>query len=301
MLVPLNLHRYYRAKQRDKELEYLASRLKKMSKETTLEQILLSTNDKAIQNLLVQMNEFFDRYKQSSAQLKKTEQSIKKMLSNVSHDLKTPLTVVLGYIETIQQDSRRPVEEQKRLLNKIHHKTLEIIHLINSFFDLAKLEANDQRIDLTSVHINEVCRKNILGFYDLVQMKEFEAVINIPETPVYALANEEALGRVLNNLFSNALYHGEAGKTVGFSLEYDEHHVFLSVWDKGKGIEEHHQEHVFERSFTVEESRNKAFQGSGLGLTITKKLVDSMGGDIFVESTPFHRTTFSIQLKRVFF
>ncbi|QTD40319.1 cell wall metabolism sensor histidine kinase WalK [Sporosarcina sp. Te-1] len=299
MLVSLHFLQLYRVKQRDKQLEYLSKRLKEVGEKASFERILLSTDDKAIQTLLVQVNEFLDRYQQSSAQFKKTEQSIKKMLSNVSHDLKTPLTVVLGYIETIQQDSRRPIEEQTRLLTKIHQKTLEIIHLINSFFDLAKLEADDQTIDVTGVHINEICRKNILSFYDMVQMKKFEAVIDIPDTPIYALANEEALGRILNNLFSNALHHGEAGKTVGFSLEYDEHHVNLSVWDKGKGIEEQHQAHVFERSFTLEESRNKAFQGSGLGLTITKKLVESMGGNIFVESTPFQKTTFLIQLKRI--
>ncbi|MBB4826654.1 signal transduction histidine kinase [Sporosarcina luteola] len=300
-LISLNVLQFYRGKQREKELGYLAERLKEVCGKTSFDRILLSTDDRAIQILLVQVNEFLDRYQQSSAQLKKTEQSIKKMLSNVSHDLKTPLTVVLGYIETIQQDPRKPMEEQSRMLEKIHQKTLEIIHLINSFFDLAKLEADDQTIDVTGVHINEICRKNILSFYDMVQMKQFEAVIDIPDLPIYALANEEALGRILNNLFSNALHHGEAGKTVGFSLEFDDHHVYLRVWDKGKGIEEHHQDHVFERSFTLEESRNKAFQGSGLGLTITKKLVESMGGTIVVESKPFHKTTFLIQLKRMVF
>jgi len=302
VLISLNILQYRNAKHRDKELIYISKRLKELHKTTAYsERMLLTTGDKEVQALLIQINEFIENNQKSEAQFKKIEQSFKKMLSNVSHDLRTPLTVVLGYIETIQQNPLMPEEEEKRLLKKIHQKTLEIIQLINTFFDLAKLEANDQDVAMTRLHLNEICRKNILNFYDLIQTKGYKAIIQIPDNPLYVLANEEAIERILNNLLSNAIHHGGGGKVIGLSLEYDEQSIFLNVWDKGKGIEQQNQENIFERLFTLEESRNKAFQGSGLGLTITKRLVEAIEGEISVNSRPCDKTTFSIKFKRVIF
>ncbi|MBS4162114.1 HAMP domain-containing histidine kinase, partial [Klebsiella pneumoniae] len=154
------------------------------------------------------INLFVEEHQHITARFAKTEQSMKRMLTNMSHDLKTPLTVVLGYIEAIQNDSDMAEEERERLLEKLYQKTGEIIQLMNSFFDLAKLESEDKQILLTKIHINEICRKNILQHYDAVQSKGFKAVIDIPDTPVYALGNEEALGRILQNLLSNAIQYG---------------------------------------------------------------------------------------------
>ncbi len=224
------------------------------------------------------MNLFVEERQRITARFAKTEQSMKRMLTNMSHDLKTPLTVVLGYIEAIQNDSDMAEEERERLLEKLYQKTGEIIQLMNSFFDLAKLESEDKQILLTKIHINEICRKNILQHYDAVQAKGFKAVIDIPDTPVYAHGNEEALDRVLQNLLSNAIQYGADGKLIGLSLTYDDTQIVITVWDRGKGIGEYDQQRVFERLYTLEESRNKAFQGSGLGLTITKRLIEKMGG-----------------------
>lgn len=139
------------------------------------------------------------------------------------------------------------------------------------------MESEDKQIPITKIHINEVCKRNILHYYDAVQAKGFNAEIDIPDTPVYAHANEEALDRILQNLLSNAIQYGAVGKFIGLSLSYDETSIAISVWDRGKGISETDQQRVFERLYTLEESRNKAFQGSGLGLTITKRLVEKMG------------------------
>ena len=109
-------------------------------------------------------------------------------------------------------------------------------------------------------------------FYDLVTTKGFQVHIDIPERNIYALGNVEVLGRVLNNLISNAITYGDDGKTLGMTLRDDETSVYIDVWDKGKGIDESHIDKVFERMYTLEDSRNRSYQGSGLGLTITKRL-----------------------------
>ncbi|MCY8486208.1 HAMP domain-containing histidine kinase [Bacillus atrophaeus] len=299
ILAVVNMAQYQMKRSRDRSLEYITKKLYSLTEQHSAGQILLLTDDRKLQALLVQINQLLDDNQKITARFTRTEHSMKRMLTNMSHDLKTPLTVVLGYIEAIQNDSDLADAERKALLEKLHQKTYEIIRLMNSFFDLAKLESGDKEIPITKIHINELCKKNILSYYDVVQAKGYEAAIDIPDIPVYAKGNEEALDRVFQNLLSNAIQYGGDGKVIGLSLSSDEQHVYISVWDRGKGIGEREQERVFERLYTLEESRNKSFQGSGLGLTITKRLVEQMGGAIALQSKPYERTAFTITLKRM--
>ena len=116
---------------------------------------------------------------------------------------------------------------------------------------------------------------------------------------IYAFGNLEALDRIMNNLISNAIKYGNDGKYIGLNLSCDDNFTYVEIWDKGKGIDETNIEKVFERMYTLEDSRNKLYQGSGLGLTITKNLVNKLGGEIFLESTPYEKTSFTFKLKRV--
>ena len=154
---------------------------------------------------------------------------------------------------------------------------------------MAKLESGDKAIEMTKVNMNEVCREKILSFYDLVTTKGFQVHIDIPERNIYALGNVEVLGRVLNNLISNAITYGDDGKALGMTLRDDDTGVYIDVWDKGKGIDESHIDKVFERMYTLEDSRNRLYQGSGLGLTITKRLVEAMDGKIHLSSKPYEK------------
>ena len=147
--------------------------------------------------------------------------------------------------------------------------------------------------------MSEVCRKNILEFYENLTSKGFEVNINIPETSIFALGNIEALERIMNNLISNAIKYGSEGKYLGVKLSYDENYSYVEICDKGKGIEEINVENVFERMYTLEDSRNKLYQGSGLGLTITKRLIEKLGGEISLKSKPYERTSFIFKLKRI--
>ena len=132
------------------------------------------------------------------------------MPSNISHDLKTPLTVVLGYLEMITSKPNHSLshEEKEKMLTKVYEKVEDLLVLINKFFDLAKLESGDKDFPLSRIEINEICRNNILGFYEMIQTKDMEVSIEIPKTPSYAIVNEEALNRVLKNLISNAIRYG---------------------------------------------------------------------------------------------
>lgn len=298
-LLICKIYQYQTKKGRNKDLAYITNKLEQLKASQSRERILLTTGDKQLIELLDLLNQLVDDHQEHARQYLKMKASMKRMLANVSHDLKTPLTVIAGYIEMLQNQPLMNEQERARLLQQVHSKTLELITLMNTFFDLAKLESGDQDIPLEKVNVTEICKNNILLFYEWIQNKGLEVVIEIPEKPVFALGNEEALNRVLTNLISNGIRYGADGKMIGLKVFYDVARVYVEVFDKGKGINEIEQERVFERMFTLEESRNKAFQGSGLGLTITKRLVEEMQGDISIQSIPFEKTSFTFSLKRL--
>lgn len=299
ILAALLIIQLMKNRNRSRQLDEIHRMVHAIQDAGTMERVLLFTDDGQLQRLLVDMNRLIEATHQVDARQRELESSMRKMLSNISHDLKTPLTVVLGSMETVLQDDRLSSEERDKLLLKVHSKAAEVLELINKFFDLAKLESGDKQLPLTPVNAGEVCRRNILSFYDLIVSQGMEVSIEIPDSPVFLLSNEEALDRILNNLISNAIRYGSEGKMLGLSLRAEESEVVIEVWDRGKGIHEIHQDKVFERMYTLEDSRNKFYQGSGLGLTITKRLVEQLNGRIALSSKPYVRTTFTVIFARM--
>lgn len=301
LLLVVIVWQYQNSRRASNNLRYIHDKLSSIMTEGSHERLLLFSNHLELQSVLIDLNRLLDINHKGSIERVKLEKSMRNMLSNISHDLKTPLTVVLGYIETIQQDENMPAEERERMLKTIHQKANEVIHLMTKFFDLAKLESGDREITLSRVEAGEACRRNILSFYDLLSAKGSEVEIEIPDEPLYFMGNEEALERILNNLLSNAITYGDEGGILGLKLYSDENTVYIDVWDRGKGISEVHQDKVFERLYTLEDSRNRAYQGSGLGLTITKRLTEQMNGTITLVSQPFVRTVFTLSFRRLRF
>ena len=301
ILISVIYFQYRTGKNRSVNLRYTYEKLQDIVEKQTSENLLVVTDDKELKSLLVAINYLLDEKKKTIAEHSKLEISMRKMLSNISHDLKTPLTVILGYVEMLNVDETISEEERKILLEKVHTKTLEVLELIHKFFDLAKLESGDKDIAMTRIHMNEICQEHMLSFYDLLTTQGFNVHIDIPETPMYAHGNTEIIGRIMNNLISNAIAYGGDGKTLGITLRSDDKFVYVDIWDKGKGISESHINKVFERMYTLEDSRNRLYQGSGLGLTITKRLVEALGGEIHLSSTPYEKTVFTVMLRRINF
>lgn len=294
----LNYAQLRAKRNRSSHLRYISGKLDSILTDRSQERLLLVTDDRELRQLLNAINRLLDHQHEHFAQYRDTELAMRRMLSNISHDLKTPLTVVLGYVETLLHQRIDDPKEQARLLTKINDKAEEIVELIHKFFDLAKLEAGDTELPPTIIQMNELCKNNILMFYEAASSQGLEAAIDIPDSPVYVYSHEQSLNRILSNLLANAIRHGHEGGIVGLSLRSDEGAVYVEVWDRGRGIHEHHQSLVFERMYTLEDSRNKAYQGSGLGLTITKRLAENLGGEITVRSKPYERTSFTVKLPR---
>ncbi|WP_046213622.1 sensor histidine kinase [Paenibacillus wulumuqiensis] len=299
MLVLLVLFQHHRYKQQQANLLYACTKLQAITNQHTDEKLLLHTEDIHLKTLLNEINRLLEQNQKTVASYYQMEISIRKMLSNISHDLRTPLTVVLGYIEVILNDPTLTRSQVDVLLAKVHDKTIEVLSLMKKFFDLVKLESGDHDIEISKIDVSEICKANILSFYDILTAQDIEVVIDIPDDKHYmAYGNEEELNRILNNLLSNAVQYGSEGRVLGLSVHQQNQHICIDVWDKGKGISEKHKDRVFERMYTLEDSRNRLYQGSGLGLTITKRLVEKMGGEISFVSKPYEKTVFTVMLKR---
>ncbi len=260
------------------------------------EKVMVFTDSRAMQELCAQINRLLDRHQRMLADYRRSEISSKKMLSNISHDIKTPLTVILGYLEIIRLNGG----EQRELIDKVEARAKAVSDLVEQFFTLAKLEAGDMEIALSKLELCELCREVVLDFYEILSGKDYEVEVEIPEKTVYVQGNRDAIRRILNNLISNSLRYGSEGRYLGIFLHEDEKQVYIDVTDRGRGIEKDFAEHIFDRLFTMEDSRNRDTQGNGLGLTIARSLARQMGGDVTLASRPWQKTSFTVALKRNF-
>ena len=258
------------------------------------EKVMVFTDSRAVQELCAQINRLLDRHQRMLADYRRSEISSKKMLSNISHDIRTPLTVILGYLEIIRLNGG----EQRELIDKVEARAKAVSDLVEQFFTLAKLEAGDMEIALSKLELCELCREVVLDFYEILSGKDYEVEVEIPEKTVYVQGNRDAIRRILNNLISNSLRYGSEGRYLGIFLHEDEKQVYIDVTDRGRGIEKDFAEHIFDRLFTMEDSRNRDIQGNGLGLTIARSLARQMGGDVTLLSKPWQKTSFTVALKR---
>ncbi len=275
------------------KLKEITEKLSEILEQDTDEQIMVFTDDKVLMELCGQMNLLLLDRQKIKADFRKQEIASKKMLSNISHDIKTPLTVILGYLEIMRLRDCEDVT-----LQKVEAKAKQVMELIDQFFTLAKLEAGDKKIEMVKINISELCRETVLGYYDILIQKDYAVDIIVPEQQIFAQGDMESINRILNNLLSNAIRYGSDGKYIGLFVREDLDFVYIDVVDKGKGIEKQFAASVFERLYTMEDSRNRSIQGNGLGLTIARNLARQMGGDLLLQSQPGVRTVFTVKLRR---
>ena len=258
------------------------------------ERIMVFTENKELIELAAQINHLLENHLKVKVDYRRSEIASKKMLANISHDIKTPMTVILGYLEIMQLNG-----STSEMLKKTEQKAQSVMELINQFFTLAKLEAGDTDMELSRIDACEICRESILDFYEILTNSDFQVEIDVPENPVYVQGNKEALQRILSNLISNVIRYGADGKYLGMFLRADGNAAYIDVTDKGKGIDKPFADSVFDRLFTMEDSRNRNIQGNGLGLTIAKNLASQLGGTIILNSIPNVKTTFTVKLKKI--
>lgn len=280
------------------KINSITNNIEKVAMGNFNERIRIGSSNSSVKKLIINLNKLIDEIQKIVSLNKQYEEDRKKMISNISHDFRTPLTAMLGYIEMLKNDDGLTDNERKEYLDIIDTKGEILRNLIEEFFYLSKFDSEDIMINPKKVNITEIIRRSILSFLKDFETNDIEPVIDIEEKDIFLKVDEKAIERILQNLISNALKYGKEGKTIGVRLKENTKNVVIEVWGKGTGIPKEDLSNIFKRMYSVDRSRNSKLKGSGLGLTIVKKMVEKHGGTIEVKSKPYEKTVFTITLKK---
>jgi len=212
-------------------------------------------------------------------------------LANMSHEIRTPLTAILGFADTLVEEVSGEKEDFAKL---IRDGGKRLSDTLNSVLDLARLEANESNLDLDAVPVRAVVEDTVALFQSMAERKGLSLTVEVEGNPT-ATADRNALRRILSNLLSNAVKFTEEGQ-VQVRASSDPEWVYLAVEDTGIGISEEFRDALFD-DFTQESTgRDRDYEGTGLGLTITDRLTNLMGGEICVESEKGKGSVFTVRL-----
>ncbi|MGF7034641.1 signal transduction histidine kinase [Paenibacillus mucilaginosus] len=282
-----------------REIRSLTQGLKLIAHEADRRQLRLAVWDRDLAALRSECGLLADRWKEEALRSGRLDESRRRMLANLAHDIQTPLAGMLGYIESAAGDGRLTEEQRTRYLDIAARKGRELSAMLRDFFELSKLEADDMPVRLQAADLAELLPEWLLSLYPEFERMGLEPEVDLPAAPALVWAEPGLLERVAGNLLSNALRYGAPGGAVGVRVQVEEEYCTLTVWDRGPGIPQGELPFIFERLYTSDPSRTRTRRGSGLGLAIVKRLVQRQQGAIEVSSVPYERTAFTVRLKRV--
>ncbi len=237
--------------------------------------VRLPNPNKDLESLLVTINKTLADIRQSAIEHANREANLKAQIEHISHDLRTPLTGILGYLSLIDKVGLN--EESLEALDAIERKASSLKRLIADFYELSLANAKNEPLDRQSIDIARALNETAASQYQLLEKSGLEVSISMPADPVFALANADALERILENLFQNAARYAKSFLRI--RLEVKPNNVVLSFTnDTDTLIRDTQLDQLFEPFFVLDQSRNQ--EGSGLGLTIAKSLAESMGANL---------------------
>lgn len=237
------------------------------------------------------------RINQQMHDLKKTDTLRRELVANVSHDLRTPLATLQGYIETLLlKDTSLSGEERKDYLKIAIRHCEHLNKLVSELFELAKLDSEETIVHRESFSLEELVQDVAQKFALAAQKKDISIITNIGKELPFVSADIGLIERVLENLIENALRHTPQGGTISLVLTPDNNNVTVQISDTGSGIPQEELPNIFDRFYQVDKSRKGQQGGAGLGLAIAKRILNLHGSVIEVRSVINSGSTFSFQL-----
>ena len=216
--------------------------------------------------------------------LRRLEKLRTDFVANVSHELKTPLTAIAGFVDTLTRGAIHDDENNLRFLNKIEQQVLRLDAMVSDLLSLAQIEADEESFFLESVDWLPVVDVVIERYQDSGALEHFQFVLEAKSQAIHSLGQVEAMMQILDNLLNNAIQYTPKGGEITVRVFSRGDEAVLEVEDAGIGIATTDQERIFERFFCADKARSRASGGTGLGLSIVKHLVQKLGGAVEVES-----------------
>ncbi|CAM3970086.1 two-component sensor histidine kinase [Bacillus luti] len=251
-----------------------------------------------------QLNQGFEemrkKLKESIEMQTQYEENRKELISNISHDLKTPITSIIGYVEGIKDGVANTPEKMDKYLTTIHTKARHMDTLIDELFLFSKLDLNRVPFQFETVELNMFMQELIEEMQMDLSKEGIEIHLQLHASPLYVTADCEKINRVISNLIHNSVkYMDKEEKKITVTVSSDNNKVIVKVMDNGSGIESDTLPYIFERFYRAEQSRNSSTGGSGLGLAIAKQIVEEHGGEIWAESELGKGTSIFFSLEKV--
>ncbi|WP_027624007.1 sensor histidine kinase [Clostridium lundense] len=244
--------------------------------------IRIQTTNKHLKNVSNDFNHVLDNFQDIQEKNYYLQMSRKKLISNISHDLRTPLTAILGFTELLQTNKNLTEEKKQSYIDTISLKSNYLYSLLEDFFELSKMDSEDMFLNLQKIDINENVTEVLANFYNDFMERNITPEIRLDEGSLFVMGDNIKVNRIVSNLLSNTLRY--AKDFVAVRTKKDEDKVWVIIENTGKTISKEDIPYIFDRLYTSEPSRNLKYSGSGLGLCIAKTLVEKHNGEIYVSS-----------------
>ena len=236
------------------------------------------------QHVITSVNALVDSAVQSMDDERKIEKSKDELITNVSHDLRTPLTSIIGYLGLIEDKQYQNEEDILKYTHIAYEKAKQMKNLVDDLFEYTKVQQHGAPVNIMWVDLNQLLEQLTASFALEADRRGIKISSKVVPNPLMIEADPEKLGRVFNNLVANAFKYGNGASYIRITAHQEQDKVVVKVANDGTPIPEKAQSHLFERFYRAEASRSRATGGTGLGLAIVKSIVDLHHGQATVSS-----------------
>lgn len=227
------------------------------------------------------------------------ERQKNELITNVAHDLRTPLTTIVGYLELIKDDTALSKEDVHKYSGIAYEKSIRLQEMMDDLFEFTKLDSADIKLNKSMINLSGLIMQMTDEFYPSFKDCNITPIVDLPEENIYVQGDGQLLARVFDNLISNALKYGYHNTDLKIEVSGDEKYATVKVINHGDTIASEDIPLLFNKFYRTDSSRNSKTGGTGLGLAITKNIVDLHHGDISVTSDD-QITTFIVKFNRYF-
>ena len=251
---------------------------------------ILSAANELVAPIAYEINEIVVSYESRLSTVRQTEETNRQLMTSLSHDVRTPLTTLIGYLDAAHKGIVSG-KDRDDYIETARRKAHDLKEYIDVLFDWFKLNSNEFAIVLQTVEAAELTRDILIDWIPIFEDKQIAYNIDIPEQPFRVRLDTDGYMRILNNLIQNVISHSRADK-IEIALTKKNCNMEITVTDNGIGIEKEDLKHIFERLYKCDKGRSE--KGSGLGLSIVHQLVEKMNGTITANSIQGKGTEFTL-------
>jgi len=233
-----------------------------------------------LQNVVDSIHMLVDSTVEAMEEERRIEQTKDDLITNVSHDIRTPLTSIIGYLGLIEQDRFQETDEALEYVHRAYGKSKQMKALVDDLFEYTKVRQTSTPLNIIQFDMLQLLEQLVIDFEIEANNKDMEITVDSEYSQMHMEGDTEKIVRLFNNLISNALKYGEEGREVRIEVGKEENNVIIRVKNVGDSLSDEALEQIFERFYRAEKSRSQEVSGTGLGLAISKSIVELHHGTI---------------------